>query len=179
MKIESWPIEKVKPYDNNPRNNDDAVDATANSIKEFGWQQPIVVDKDGVIIAGHTRLKAAKQLGLKEVPVKIAEGLTDNRVKAYRLADNKTSDLADWNYDQLADELGGVDELDMAEFGFDDKDYETEDLDDDQPGADGKDISDNLKEKFQVIVNCTDEDELQSTFEKLQEEGYDCDILTL
>lgn len=71
MKIENWDIDKVKPYDKNPRNNDDAAEATANSIKEFGWQQPIVVDTDGVIIAGHTRLKAAKKLKLKQAPVTV------------------------------------------------------------------------------------------------------------
>ena len=72
MKVENWDIGKIKPYDKNPRNNDNAVEATANSIKKFGWQQPIVVDKNGVIIVGHTRLKAAKKLKLKQVPVTVA-----------------------------------------------------------------------------------------------------------
>ena len=98
MKIENWDIGKVKPYKNNPRNNDDAVEATANSIKEFGWQQPIVVDKDGVIIVGHTRLKAAKKLKLEQVPVTVAENLTDDQVKAFRLADNKTGELVGWDF---------------------------------------------------------------------------------
>lgn len=89
MQIEIRSIKEIRPYEHNPRNNDGAVDAVAASIKEFGWQQPIVVDKDGVIIAGHTRYKAAKKLGLKEVPVVVAENLTDEQVKAYRLADNK------------------------------------------------------------------------------------------
>ena len=83
-------ISEIKPYENNPRNNDSAVDAVAASIREFGWQQPIVVDKDGVIIAGHTRYKGARKLGLTEVPVVVAENLTDEQVMAYRLADNKT-----------------------------------------------------------------------------------------
>lgn len=119
MKVENWPIDKVEPYDKNPRNNDDAVDATANSIKEFGWQQPIVVDKDGVIIVGHTRLKAAKKLGLKEVPVTVAKDLTDEQVKAYRLADNKTGELADWDIDMLDGELNDILDIDMEDFGFD------------------------------------------------------------
>ena len=85
MEVKEWPIEEVKPYKHNPRNNDDAVEATANSIREFGWQQPIVVDKDGVIIVGHTRLKAAKKLKMEQVPVTVAENLTDDQVKAYRL----------------------------------------------------------------------------------------------
>ena len=120
MKIENLDIGKVKPYKHNPRNNDDAVEATANSIREFGWQQPIVVDKDGVIIVGHTRLKAAKKLKLKQVPVTVAENLTDEQVKAYRLADNKTGELADWDFGLLDDELAGIEDLDMSEFGFSD-----------------------------------------------------------
>lgn len=118
MKVEDWSIGKVTPYDKNPRNNDDAVDATANSIKEFGWQQPIVVDKDGVIIVGHTRLKAAKKLGLKEVPVTVAKNLTAQQVKAYRLADNKTGELADWDTDMLNIGLDELTQIDMSKFGF-------------------------------------------------------------
>lgn len=118
MKVENWDISKVKPYAKNPRKNDGAVEATANSIKEFGWQQPIVVDSDGVVIVGHTRLKAAKKLKLKQVPVTVAENLTDEQVKAYRLADNKTSDLAEWENDLLQQELAGI-SMDMIPFGFD------------------------------------------------------------
>lgn len=97
MKVIEVPIDQVKPYENNPRINDDAVQETANSIKEFGWQQPIVVDKNNVVIVGHTRLKAAKKLKLKKVPVVIADTLSEQQVKAYRLADNKTGELADWD----------------------------------------------------------------------------------
>lgn len=119
MKVENWDIDKVKPYANNPRKNDDAVAATANSIREFGWQQPIVVDSDGVVIVGHTRLKAAKKLKLKQVPVTVAENLTDEQVKAYRLADNKTGELAEWDQDLLDSELAGILSIDMTELGFD------------------------------------------------------------
>lgn len=86
MQIEIRSIKDIRPYEHNPSSNDGAVDAVAASIKEFGWQQPIVVDKDGVIIAGHTRYKAAKKLGLKEVPVVVAENLTEEQVRAYRLS---------------------------------------------------------------------------------------------
>lgn len=96
MQVESMSIDDIKPYENNPRDNDDAVDSVANSIKEFGWQQPIVVDKDNVIIVGHTRYKAAKKLGMDKVPVVVASKLTPEQVKAYRLADNKVGELADW-----------------------------------------------------------------------------------
>lgn len=111
-------IREIKPYENNPRNNDSAVDAVAASIREFGWQQPIVVDKDGVIIAGHTRYKAARKLGLTEVPVVVAENLTDEQVRAYRLADNKTGELAGWDFSALEEELAGLAEIDMQQFGF-------------------------------------------------------------
>lgn len=120
MEVVNMNITDVKPYENNPRINDDAVEATANSIKEFGFQQPIVVDKDNVIIVGHTRLRAAKKLGLKQVPVVTADNLTDEQVRAYRLADNKTGELADWDEDLLKIELGDVIDLDMTDFGFED-----------------------------------------------------------
>lgn len=168
MEVKNVDINSIEPYKNNPRNNDDAVDATANSIKEFDWQQPIVVDKDGVIIVGHTRLKAAKKLGLKQVPIVVAENLSDEKVKAYRLADNKTGEQATWNFSLLDDELADIDNIDMAQFGF------SEDKDDEEP----VDLSDSLDEKYQVVINCKDENELQSAFEKLQKEGYDCNILT-
>lgn len=128
MKVETVSIDKIKPYENNPRNNDDAVDAVANSIKEFGWQQPIVVDNGGVIIAGHTRYKAAKQLKLKEVPIVVADNLTKEQVNAYRLADNKSGELATWDDDELQEELDKILDIDMTDFGFD---LETE-LEDDE-----------------------------------------------
>lgn len=117
--IKEVPIGDVKPYENNPRDNDGAVEATANSINEFGWQQPIVVDKDMVIIVGHTRYKAAKKLGMNEVPVVVADNLSSEQVKAYRLADNKTGELADWDMGLLDDELGDIADIDMSDFGFD------------------------------------------------------------
>lgn len=128
MKVETVSIDKIKPYENNPRNNDDAVDAVANSIKEFGWQQPIVVDNGRVIIAGHTRYKAAKKLGYKEVPIVVADNLTKEQVNAYRLADNKSGELATWDDDELQEELDKILDIDMTDFGFD---LETE-LEDDE-----------------------------------------------
>lgn len=111
-------VENLKEYENNPRFNDEAVDKVANSIKEFGFKVPIVVDKDNVIVAGHTRLKAAKQLKLKEVPVIVADDLTADQVKAYRLADNKVSEFSAWDDALLKFELADID-LDMDIFGFD------------------------------------------------------------
>ena len=107
------------PYANNPRVNDGAVDAVAASIKEFGFKVPIVVDADGVIVTGHTRLKAAKKLGLKQVPVIVASDLSPEQVKAFRLADNRVAELAQWDIGKLNIELGDIADIDMGDFGFD------------------------------------------------------------
>ena len=127
MIIEQWKTTDVKPYEKNPRVNDQAVDAVASSISEFGWQQPIVVDTDGVIIAGHTRWKAAKKLGMDSVPVVVARNLTPEQVRAYRLADNRTGELAEWDWDLLAEELDAIEDIDMSELGFDASEMEIED----------------------------------------------------
>lgn len=119
MEIKRVKLSEIRPYEKNPRRNDSAVDAVAASIKEFGWQQPIVVDKDGVIIAGHTRYKAAKKLKCKEVPVVYADNLTEDQVKAYRLADNKVGEIANWDFDMLKIELA-----DLADIGFDMKPFD-------------------------------------------------------
>lgn len=126
MEIKRVKLSEIRPYEKNPRRNDSAVDAVAASIKEFGWQQPIVVDKDGVIIAGHTRYKAAKKLKCKEVPVVYADNLTEEQVKAYRLADNKTSELAEWDADLLSEELLDLQDFDMGQFRFDDFNADTQ-----------------------------------------------------
>lgn len=118
-------IDELIPYENNPRNNDGAVDAVANSIKEFGFKVPIIIDKNNIIVAGHTRLKASKKLGLTEVPCVVASDLTDEQVKSLRLVDNKTSELSEWDFEKLKEELEGI-TLDMGEFGF--EDFTLEDL---------------------------------------------------
>lgn len=110
MNIINVSIDKIKPYENNPRDNDNAVEGVAKSIKAYGWQQPIVVDKDNVIIVGHTRYRAAKKLGMKTVPVLVADKLNEQQVKAYRLADNKTGENAIWDNKKLLKELESLDE---------------------------------------------------------------------
>lgn len=117
MQVVNMPIEALKEYENNPRLNDDAVEYVARSIEEFGFKNPIIVDHENVIIAGHTRLKAARFLGLEEVPVIVADDLTEDQVKAFRLADNKVGEMAKWDYEALQVELDAID-LDMGEFGF-------------------------------------------------------------
>lgn len=139
MQVQSMKIDEVKPYPNNPRNNDDGVEAVANSIKQFGWQQPIVMDKDNIIIVGHTRYKAAKKLGMDKVPVVVASNLSDEQVRAYRLADNKTGELTDWDMSLLDDELGDIADIDMSDFGFDldipedEEEVQEDDFDDEVP----------------------------------------------
>lgn len=120
MEIQIRPLASIHPYERNPRINDGAVDAVAQSLKEYGWQQPIVVDTEGVIVVGHTRFKAAQKLGMTEVPVHVATGLTPAQLQAYRVADNKSSDLSDWNYELLTVELNSLQEqdYDLAQLGF-------------------------------------------------------------
>ena len=126
MEIRETPIGDIKPYPNNPRINDHAVQGVADSIHAFGFQQPIVVDKEGVIIVGHTRYKAAQQLGLDKVPVVVADNLTPDEAAAYRLADNKTAEAAIWDDGKLAIELGNI-ELDMSPW-FENQDLSTVDV---------------------------------------------------
>ena len=123
MRVIEMSISEIVPYANNPRNNDNAVDAVAASIREFGFKVPIIVDKDNVIVAGHTRLKAAKQLGLAVVPVIQADDLTEEQVKAFRIADNKTAELAEWDFEKLEQELGDIN-MDMSKFGFEELEKE-------------------------------------------------------
>tara|TARA_R110001606_G_scaffold395594_1_gene568149 strand:- start:6 stop:626 length:621 start_codon:yes stop_codon:yes gene_type:complete len=113
MQIKQIKIEAIFPYDQNPRDNSAAVEKVAESIKEFGWQQPIVVDEDNVILAGHTRHLAALSMGASEVPVVIAKGLSEAQKKAYRIVDNKTSELAEWDKELLKSEFMALQQLDF------------------------------------------------------------------
>lgn len=119
LRVKWVPVGEVRPYPGNPRRNEAAVDAVAASIREFGWRQPIVVDADGTIVCGHTRYKAAQALGEERVPVTVAADLTPEQVAAYRLADNKVGELAEWDEGLLALELDGLQGFDMGRFGFD------------------------------------------------------------
>ena len=136
MQVVEKKIGEIKPYEKNPRKNDNAVDAVANSISQFGFRVPVVIDKDNVIVCGHTRYKAAKKLGLDVVPCVVADDLTDEQIKAYRLADNKVSELAEWDIDLLGEELDCIFDIDMTDFGFDlseDEEEETEVIEDEVP----------------------------------------------
>lgn len=121
--IEKFTKELI-PYANNPRENDGAVDAVAASIKEFGFKVPVIIDKDNVIVAGHTRIKAAGKLGIDKVPCIVADDLTEEQIKAFRLADNKVGELAQWDFTKLEEELKDLNDMDldfsMSDFGFED-----------------------------------------------------------
>lgn len=121
MKVQLWPLARIRPYERNPRKNAPAVNAVAASLKEFGFQKPIVVDAEGVVICGHTCFQAAKQLGLDRVPVKVASDLTPDQVRAYRIADNKTGELAEWDVDLLTEELQSLRDCnyELGLLGFD------------------------------------------------------------
>src|SRR3954449_12529170 len=108
MKITQMPLSEIKPYPGNPRLNDNAVDAVAKSLREFGFRVPLVLDADLVIVCGHTRYKAAVKLGMPTVPVHIAKDLTPDQIRAYRIADNKTAEAAEWDNDLLPIELAAL-----------------------------------------------------------------------
>lgn len=140
-------LNEIKEYENNPRHNDEAVEYVANSIKEFGFRNPIILDKDNVIIAGHTRYKASQQLKLKEVPCIYANDLTEEQVKAFRLADNKVGEIASWDNILLAEELEGIFDIDMTEFDFYDTSIDDLDIDDFYGEDEGK-------EKEKKLITC-------------------------
>lgn len=170
MQVVEKKIAQIKPYEKNPRKNDNAVDAVANSILQFGFKVPVVIDKDGVIVCGHTRYKAAKKLGLEKVPCVVADDLTDEQIKAYRLADNKVAELAEWDIDLLGCELGDIFDIDMSDFGFEEEE--------DTP-PEREDLSGKVGETYEVIVECVNEIEQEQIYNKLIGDGYSCRVLTL
>lgn len=135
---------------------------------------PIVIDRDHIIVTGHTRYKAAKELKLDTVPCIIADDLTDEQIKAFRLADNKVSEFAEWDLNLLGDELENIIDIDMSEFGFD---FNLDD--EEQTHAEREDLSDEVKEEFQIIIECKDEGQQEELYQKLTEEGLICRVLTL
>ncbi len=186
MHIATWPIDRVRPYDANPRTiSPTAIDKVAASLQAFGWRQPLVVDADGVLIVGHTRLAAAQKLGLNEVPVHVADTLTADQVRAYRLADNRTHDEATWDEDLLAAELAKVKEADLiAVTGFD-----TAELDRYLAGLAGAPATPagvgatengfEYQEKYGVIVECRDEAHQKHVFDELSADGHTCRVVAV
>ena len=174
MEIQEMSLDLIKPYENNPRINDGGVDAVANSIKEFGWEQPIVVDKNNVIIVGHTRWLAAHKLNLKTAPVVVASHLTPDQVKAYRMADNKTNELTEWDDDLLNLELDDIEQssdIDMSDFGF-------ESIEDEIDVYEDKKEEGSLKKSFFVppfsVINLASKEMLDKSREwkeKIKDDG--------
>ena len=178
MKIEYKNIEDVIPYENNPRKNDDAVDYVANSIKEFGFKVPIIVDKGNVVVAGHTRLKAAEKLGLKEVPCIYADDLSEEQIKAFRIADNKVSEFSSWDLDKLDLELEDI-TIDMSDFGFEDMDLNLEESNVSDEPVNIDESGFNYKEQYGVIVMCKSEQDQEEVYNRLIEEGYECKVVSV
>lgn len=120
MKIVDFKLKDLKPYDNNPRHNVKAIKPVKESILKFGFKVPLVIDKNNVIVCGHTRFYASKEIGLEKVPCIVADDLTEEQINAFRIVDNRTSDFAEWNFDKLAEELSDLQDFDFEPFGFDD-----------------------------------------------------------
>lgn len=169
MQLARKKLSEIKPYERNPRKNDQAVDAVAESIRQCGYVAPIIVDEDGIILAGHTRYKALKKLGRDEAEVVVKSGLTDEQKRKYRLLDNKTNELAEWDFDLLAEELEGLDfgalELDWG------LDAEVNELKERQEAS--------FHETISVVIDCQTDEEAEEIFSRLNEEGYHCRISTL
>ena len=173
MNIVEKQISEIKPYEKNPRRNEKAIDLVVNSIKEFGFKVPLVIDKQNVIVCGHTRYLAAKKLQMKELPCIIADDLTDEQIKAFRLADNKVSEFSEWDMELLNDELLDLDlDMDMFGFGFEDDEKIKEPKERD-------DLSDKVAETYEVIIECADELQQEEIYTRLSSEGMKCRVLTL
>ena len=155
MKIETINIEKLIPYARNPRNNDNAVDEVASSIKEFGFRQPIVVDTDMVIVAGHTRYLACKKLDIKTVPIHIADSLSPNQIKAFRIADNRVNQNSTWDYDLLKLEFDDLPDVDKLLTGFSQEEMNSIlngwESDIDLPSVDG-DVMEGINQTIKIEV---------------------------
>lgn len=170
MEIQLKKLTEITPYEKNPRKNDEAVKYVAESIKQFGFKVPIVIDKDGIIVAGHTRYKAAKKLKLEEVPCIVADDLSDEQIKAFRLADNKVAEKAEWDFELLDIELEDIFDIDMEVLGFE---FEEEQKDKEQ-----KEIE-LTYENYQIIIDCADENDCEEKYNQLVEMGIECRISTL
>lgn len=176
LKIEYVGVNELNPYENNARKHSSVdVESIMASIEEFGFNDPIGVWKDNVIIEGHGRLMAAKALGMDKVPVIRLDELTDEQRRAYTLAHNKTAELSSWDFDMLEQELAEID-LDMSEFGFENM----IEGDTDEPAkTSDKDLSDKVADIYQIVIDCGSEQEQEKIFNKLQQEGIECRVLTL
>lgn len=172
MELKKLKLTEIKPYGKNPRKNDGAVDAVAESIKQCGYCSPIVVDENYEVLAGHTRLKALKKLGRKECEVVVKDGLTEEQKQKYRILDNKTGEFAEWDLDILQEQLKDLD-FEGFDFGF--AQYNDSDIN----IVERKDLSDTLENEYKCIIDCENETQLQAIYEEMTERGFKCTISTL
>ena len=171
MNIENIKISKLKPYEKNAKKHDETqINNVAESIKQFGMVQPIVVDKDTVVIIGHCRLEACKKLKFKEVPCVRADDLTEEQVNKLRLLDNKLNE-SEWDFDLLGDELA---DLDLSDFDLDWGINE-----DDNSNKERIDKSDKLNDIYEITIPCQNENDLENIYNEFIERGYKCKISTL
>lgn len=179
MSVEDWPIGKPKPYHSNPRKNDAAIASVAKSIKTFGFRQPIVVDSDGIIIVGHTRYAAALLLKLETVPVHVATDMTPEEARAYRLADNRVGEIAEWDFDALRSEIGALQTtgFDLDGYGWSQDDFDKMlNGDDSSESGDEKEPADevDLSPQYSVIVIVDSEEAQGEAFDRISALGYKC-----
>ena len=171
MDIKNIAVKDLIPYEKNTKKHDDVqINNVAESIKQYGFVQPIVIDKNNVVVIGHCRLLAAKKLKMREVPCVCVDDLTEEQVKALRIVDNKSNE-SPWDFDFLADELA---EINLDAFNFD---FGVNFDNDDTETKEREEIA--LNESISVVVECADDEEAETIFEKLSEEGYKCHISTL
>ncbi len=181
MEIITKPISAIRPYGKNTRKTSEAARAVAESIRRFGFKQPIVVDEQGVVVCGHVRLAAAKSLGMTELPCVLANDLTPDEIRAFRLLDNKLHEKSSWDVDALNAELADLD-FDFAPFDVDfnldaDVDFKFDDESATKDAANEKDGA--LEPSYQIVVTCDDEDEQAALYERLIQEGYRAKLCNL
>lgn len=163
-------INDLQMYENNPRKNSDAVQYVANSISQFGFKVPIIIDKNNMIVCGHTRYKAARRLKMAKVPCIMADDLDEDQIRAFRLADNKVAEMATWDYDRLEQEFMLIDplEFDIADFGF----FPNYEPDEDEEEEDDGDADMTASEKsYSLIIDCESKAEQKDTYERLAKMG--------
>lgn len=173
MQIVEKRLNELQPYENNPRKNDTAVPYVAESIKRYGFKVPIIIDKDGVIVAGHTRYLASIELGLETVPCIIADDLTEEQIKEFRLVDNKVAEFAGWDFPMLEVELDSLVDFDPTDFQFPELSVVDTDTDSESESHF------NYTEQYGVIVICGNEAEQEKVYDSLTAEGYECKVVSV
>lgn len=172
MQIINKKVKDLIPYAKNAKKHEQKqIDGVAKSIEQFGFVQPVVIDKNNEIVIGHCRVLASKKLGLKEVPCVCVDELTDEQVKALRLADNKLNE-SEWDFTLIDEELASIVDIDMSELGFDISQFEEKE-------KEQQDLSGKLTENHELIIECENEEQLEELYNEMQERGLECRISTL